>query len=126
MIPICVFIYYDVPRGDYQSVNTTYDVKEVHLGYANGYSFIEVLYYDNGRIKIIDGSNYNLNSINVYSTNKSQSYMVHKLTATENRRPKNIYDLYVTENMSFTGIKTEYSVTSDDGMSTVRKQAEIS
>jgi hypothetical protein len=116
----------DVPRGDYKTVNTTYDVKEVHLGYANGYSFIEVLYYDHGRIKIIDGSNYGLNSITVYSTNKQQSYMVHRLTATENRIPKNMYDLYVNENMSFTGIKTEYSVTSDDGMSTVRKQASIS
>jgi hypothetical protein len=126
MLPICFFIYVDVPRGDYQAVNITYNVKEVHLGYANGYSFIEVLYYDNGKIKILDGSNYGLNSITVYSTNKSQSYIVHRLTATENRTPKNIYDLYVNENMSFTGVKSEYSVTSDDGMSTVRKQASIS
>ena len=37
-----------------ESINKTYVVRDVHLGYVNGASIIVVEYYDGDEIKIVD------------------------------------------------------------------------
>lgn len=91
-----------------ESVNETYVVRDVHLGYVNGASIIVVEYYDGDEIKIVDNKlmNFvdpvrsNIITVKVSPYNESILYYYEK----SNRYPKGRYILYLNNGTYFSGI----------------------
>ena len=91
-----------------ESVNETYVVRDVHLGYVNGVSIIAVEYYDGDEIKMVDNKlmtfvdpvRSNIITVRVSPYNESRLYYYEK----SNQYPKGRYILYLDDKMYFSGI----------------------
>lgn len=91
-----------------ESVNETYVVRDVHLGYINGASVIVVEYYDGDEMKIVDNKlmNFvdpvrkNIITMKVSPYNESILYHYEK----SNDYPKGRYILYLDDKTYFSGI----------------------
>ena len=99
-----------------ESINETYVVRDVHLGYVNGASMIVVEYYDGDEIKIVDNKlmdfvdpeRSNIIIVKVSPYNESILYHYEKLSCCgrfENY-PKGRYILYLDNETYFSGIKS--------------------
>lgn len=93
-----------------ESVNETYVVRDVHMGYVNGASIIVVEYYDGDEIKIVDNKlmNFvdpvrkNIITMKISPYNESVLYHYEK----SNDYPKGRYILYLDNKTYFSGIKS--------------------
>ena len=91
-----------------ESVNETYVVRDVHMGYVNGANIIVVEYYDGDEIKIVDNKlipyvdavRKNIITMKVSPYNESILYHYEK----SNDYPKGRYVLYLDNETYFSGI----------------------
>lgn len=100
----------------YLEKNISYQVKEVHIGTSDNTQFIKVFYYSNNQIQILTSSSEN--PINIYRTQEpSKLVWVDECTNYNSGFdiPANHFDLYVSDNMSFTGENSEWISTWSNG-----------
>ena len=90
-----------------ESINETYVVRDVHLGYVNGASIIVVEYYDGDEIKIVDNKlipyvgavRNNIITMKISPCRESRLYHYEK----SNQYPKGRYILYLDNSTYFLG-----------------------
>jgi hypothetical protein len=117
---------------NYTDVGKTYTVTELHLGHANGETFEIVVYKDGDTIQTLTNNNRERGSgyqvqLNMHSTDSNESTLVYVKTLGDNydeSRPRDVYDLYVSPNMHFSGVDSTYEVHA--GKSTREETATVS
>jgi hypothetical protein len=114
---------------NYIEKNITYQVKEVHIGTSDNTQFIKVFYYCNDQIQILTSSS--MNPINIYRTQEpSKLIWVDECTNYNSGFdfPANHFDLYISDNMSFTGENSEWKTVWSNGKTsgTIQHKSTIS
>lgn len=96
-----------------ESINITYPVRDVHIGYVNGASIIVVEYLDGNTIKLIDNKMstmcdpHRIHEITIKPYEQKESYLLHYGRLAHPKPyvyPKGWYILYLNDNLSLKGI----------------------
>ena len=122
-------------------MNKTHAVREIHIAIQQGQQYYLIYYYDGDEIKTLstqrwydDNMNYRGVEAIFHRSNQSKSYMVWVkqynypgFTYDGKQHPDSIYDVYVSDNMSFTGDKTSWEEEHSIGKShyTTTESAEV-
>lgn len=103
----------DIDNAEMESINISYLVRDVYLGYVNGVSIIVVEYIDGPRIKLIDNKMSTLcdarrmNDIIMKTTQEKESYLLYYERLAEPKAytyPKGRYILYLSDTQSLNGV----------------------
>lgn len=100
------------PEHKTESVNCTYDVRDVHFGYVNGASIIVVEYYDGNTIKMVDNkmsttvTRFRFNIIDIERSKSNVSTLLQYEKST--RYPNGRYILYLADSDDISGIGSNH------------------
>lgn len=80
-----------------------YEVKEVHVGFDSYYdnTFVLVVYFDGDRIRLLSSTKSNV--ITIYRTKETKPFIIHRISKESKWFSVYYYDLYVPDNVSFSG-----------------------
>lgn len=101
-----------VPEHKTESVNYTYEIRDVHIGYVNSASIIVIEYYNDNNIKIVDNKmsttctrfRYNIIDIKRSESKISTLHQYEKST----RYPNGRYILYLADEDEISGIGSNH------------------